>query len=145
MSKSIKHTFTYSHSPEAVWDYLTKPELIAQWLMPSDFKPTVGHQFNFTTKPMPQFGFNGIVYCKVLEVEPFKKLVYSWKGGPGDGAEFTLDSVVTWVIKPLAKGCEVQFEHSGFKDDNIIGFNMMNEGWSKNGQRIETLLNTVKA
>src|SRR5580698_3508087 len=104
MTKSIKHTFNYSHKPEAVWEYLTKPELIALWLMASDFKPVVGHEFNFTTKPLPHYGFNGIVYCKVLEMVPNKKLVYSWKGGPGDGAAFTLNSVVTWILTPEGSG-----------------------------------------
>lgn len=144
MSKSIKHKFQYSHLPEAVWDYLTKPELIAQWLMPSDFKPIVGHEFNFTTTPLPQFGFNGIVYCKVLEVIPFKKLVYTWKGGPGDGAPYTLDSIVTWILKPTENGCELELEHNGFTEENIYGMAMMDSGWGRNIARIEELINTTK-
>ncbi len=143
MAKSIKHSFHYSHKPETVWDYLTKPELIAQWLMANDFKPIVGHEFNFTTRPLPQFGFNGMIYCKVLEIIPFKKLVYSWKGGPGDSVAFTLDSIVTWILKPTEIGCELMLEHSGFRDENINAYTMMDIGWGKNIAKIEELLNTV--
>lgn len=141
-TKSIKHTFNYSHSPEAVWEYLTKPELIAQWLMPSDFKPALGHEFRFTTKPLPQFDFDGIAHCKVLEIVPFKKLVYSWKGGI-DGRT-TLDSVVTWVLTETATGTELQLEHSGFVNENTTIYAAMNGGWEKNIAKIEDLLNAVK-
>lgn len=144
MAKSSKHSFTYSHKPQLVWDYITKPELIEQWLMKNDFKPVVGHEFNFTTQPMPNYGFNGIVYCKVLEVVPFKKLVYSWKGGPGNGGPYTLDSVVTWTLIETEKGTELHLEHSGFAEDNIHGFSMMDMGWGKGMVKINELANTHK-
>jgi uncharacterized protein YndB with AHSA1/START domain len=140
MTKSIKHTYRYSHAPEAVWAYLTVPSLMAQWLMPTDFKPEVGYEFNFTTRPMPQFGFNGVIYCKVLEIVPNKKLVYSWKGGPGDGVTFTLDSVVTWILNPTANGTELHLEHSGFKEEQETAFTMMNKGWGDNIAKIEEFL-----
>src|SRR6185312_3963344 len=140
MTKSIKHTYRYSHAPEAVWDYLTRPELIAQWLMPTDFKPEVGHEFNFTTRPMPQFGFNGVVYCKVLEIVPNKKLVYSWKGGPGDGVTFTLDSVVKWTLTPTADGTELHLEHSGFRAEQETAFTMMDAGWGQNIGKVDELI-----
>lgn len=139
MTKSIKHTFNYNHKPAVVWDYLTKPELIVQWLMPCDFKPEVGHEFKFTTKPMPQFGFNGIIYCKVLEVVPNKKLVYSWKGGPGDSEAFTLDSVVTWDLKETNTGTELFLEHSGFTDANATAIMVMDAGWKQNIARVDEL------
>ena len=90
---------------------------------------------------MPQFGFNGIVYCKVLEIIPFKKLVYSWKGGPGDGAAFSLDSIVTWILIATETGCELQLEHSGFRDEHTDAYTLMNIGWRKNIAKIEELLN----
>ena len=88
MTKSIQHTFHYSHAPEVVWEYLTKAELIAQWLMENNFEAIVGHDFQFRTRPLPQYEFDGIAYCKVLEIIPFSKLSYTWNGGPVHG-EFT--------------------------------------------------------
>ncbi len=33
--------------PEKIWRALTQPHLIEEWLMKSDFKPVVGHRFDF--------------------------------------------------------------------------------------------------
>jgi uncharacterized protein YndB with AHSA1/START domain len=51
MTKSIRHQFFFQYSPEVVWEYLTKAELIAQWLMENDFEPIVGYDFEFRTRP----------------------------------------------------------------------------------------------
>lgn len=142
MAKRIHHTFFYPHPQETVWDYLTKAELIAQWLMPNDFLPVVGHDFQFRTRPLPALNFDGIVYCKVLEVTPFKKLSYSWKGGPGEG-NITLDSVVVWTLHPRDNGTELVLDHSSFKEMEFNMYNAMNDGWQKNIQKILALINTA--
>jgi uncharacterized protein YndB with AHSA1/START domain len=33
------------HPPGKVWRALTDPELIAQWLMPGDFRLEIGHRY----------------------------------------------------------------------------------------------------
>jgi len=141
MSKTIKHTLFYSHAPEIVWEYLTKAELIEQWLMKSDFLPVVGHEFKFHTRQLPQFDFDGNVYCKVLEVVPQKKLIYSWKGGPRPG-DINMDSIVKWILIPKDNGTELQLEHSGLIEHAGI-FQAMNEGWLKNIKKIDELINTA--
>src|SRR5579863_7455553 len=115
MNRTIKHNLFYSHTPEIVWEYLTNSALISQWLMPNDFQPIVGHDFTFRTKPIPLFEFDGIVYCKVLEIIPYKTLSYSWKGGPGNG-KINLDSIVVWKLSPKDGGTEVLLEHSGLME-----------------------------
>ena len=141
MKESIQHTIFYPHPPEMVWEYLTRPELIELWLMKNDFKAEVGHEFEFTTKPLPQFNFDGHMYCKVLELVPAKKLTYSWKGGPGDGS-LTLDSLVKWELRAVNDGTELSLVHSGFgKPEAQIAFMPMNIGWEKNMQKIATLIN----
>jgi uncharacterized protein YndB with AHSA1/START domain len=143
MQKEIKHEWFYSQPAGQVWDYLTKPELMEQWLMKTDFQPVAGHEFNFWTKPLPNFGFDGIIYCKVLEIIPFKKLSYSWKGGPGNGA-FTLDSVVVWTLTPKDNGTQLLLQHSGFREDDYMMFSVMGEGWLRNIGKIGELLNARK-
>lgn len=140
MQKSIEHKWQYRQPPSAVWEYLTQPELIAQWLMPNDFAPIVGHQFQFRTRPLPNFDFDGIAYCTVMEVKPFEKLIYSWKGGPGNGI-INLDSIVEWTLFEKDGGTELQLRHSGFKAvENMIIFSAMSDGWYRNIQKIEHLL-----
>jgi uncharacterized protein YndB with AHSA1/START domain len=143
MSKSIHHTLFYPQKPELVWEYLTTPALMAQWLMPTDFEPILGHEFTFRTGPLPKFDFDGIVYCRVLEILPPKKLVYSWKGGPGNG-QITMDSVVTWTLTEKDKGTELILEHSGFKVlTNVDIFHGMNAGWLQNMKKILDRLNAA--
>ena len=143
MTKSIQHKFFFPHSPQVVWEYLTKAELIEQWLMKNDFQPIIGYDFQFRTKPLVNFNFDGIVYCKVLEIIPFEKLSYSWKGGPGNGI-ITLDSIVVWTLFPKDDGTEIFLEHSGFKEiEDFSMYTIMNEGWLKNIQKIAERINAA--
>ena len=131
MQKDICQEWLLDHSPETVWEYLTHSDLIAQWLMPNDFKPIVGHKFQFRTNPRIKVGFDGIVYCEVLEVAPHKKLSYSWKGGPAPG-KITLDSVVSWRLTPTASGTRLLLQHTGFRGlKNLLPYLFMNGGWAK--------------
>ena len=143
MSKSIQHKFFFPHPPEVVWAYLTKPELMEQWLMPNDFEPFIGFDFQFTTKPLPDVDFDGIIYCKVLELVRPGRLSYSWKLGPGNGI-IVIDSIVEWTLVPKEGGTELLLVHSGFKEgQGVTIVNMMKEGWLKNIHKIATLLNTA--
>lgn len=144
MEKIIKHKIFFAHPPEAVWDYLTKPELMELWLMKNDFQPIVGFDFQFRTNPIPALDFDGIFYCRVLEIIPFKKLSYSWKSGPG-GGEITLDSVVVWKLQPTEKGTELFLEHSGFERiENLNFYNGLTDGWLKNIKKIVDRLNAAQ-
>ena len=140
MNRTIKHTIFYSHQPEVVWEYLTKSELIEQWLMKNDFAPRVGHEFQFRIKPMPAVEFDGIVYCKVLELVPLKKLAYSWKGGPGDGS-LNMDSIVEFTLTKKDNGTELSLVHSG-RIENVNIYSMMDKGWQENIQKIGELIST---
>ena len=143
MAASIKNQLFFPHPPGAVWEYLTNAELMELWLMKSDFQPIVGHEFQFKVKPVPSLDFDGIVYCRVLEIVPFKKLSYSWKLGPGDGT-INLNSVVRWELRPKDKGTELLLDHGSFAVMENIGiFNAMNVGWLENMHKIFDRLNTA--
>ena len=143
MSQSIQHQYFFPHPPEVVWEYLTNAELLAQWIMKNDFQPVIGHDFQFRIDPIPSLNFDGIVYCKVLEIVPFKRLSYSWRSGPGNG-DITLDSVVVWKLVSKDDGTELSLDHSGFSEtENLNMFNAMNGGWLKNIQKIADRINAV--
>ncbi|UZR96473.1 SRPBCC family protein [Chondrinema litorale] len=141
MQKEINHQFTFGQPPEIVWEYLTDSELLAQWLMPNDFKLVVGHKFQFGAKPKLKIGFDGRIYCEVLEIIPHKKLVYSWKGGLSKENP-SLDSIVTWTLTPIDTGTVLRLKHSGFKGlKNYLPYFIMNKGWVKIGKRLFEKLN----
>ena len=144
MPNTINQSFFFSHQPEVVWEYLTTAELLAQWLMPNDFQPVLGHEFRFTIKPLPIFDFDGIFYCKVLELIPLKKLSYSWKGGPGNG-KISLDTIVEWTLVEKDNGTELNLKHSGFDEtENFNIYSGMIQGWQENLQKMSQKINLAK-
>jgi uncharacterized protein YndB with AHSA1/START domain len=144
MAKVIKHQYFFSHPVETVWEYLTNSELMGQWLMKNDFEPLVGHEFQFRTGAKANLNFDGIFYCKVLEIEPLRKLVYSWNCGPGE-SKINLESVVTWQLEARKNGTEVFLDHRGFnQEENLDMYHGLLHGWLEKFQNIEKLLNLAK-
>lgn len=107
MTESIRRELVFPQSREDVWRALTDSATLAEWLMPNDFEPRVGHRFTFRTQPNPQAGFDGIVHCEVLECAPPSRLAYSWAGGG-------IDTRVSYRLEPDGDGTRVFFEQSGF-------------------------------
>ena len=102
----MKFEVTYAATPAELWRALTDPDELAAWLMPNDFALRLGHKFTFRTRPAP--GFDGIVKCEVLEIEPERRLVYSWNGG-GHA------TIVAWSLEPAGVATRLTLEHLGFK------------------------------
>jgi uncharacterized protein YndB with AHSA1/START domain len=121
-AKSLVIEKELPHPPQKIWRALTEGALLKQWLMDNDFQPVVGHQFNFRATPMPNW--NGIIDCKVLAVEPHKKLSYSW-GSMG------LESAVIWTLVATKNGTLVRMEQTGFRPDQEAAYKGANYGWQK--------------
>jgi uncharacterized protein YndB with AHSA1/START domain len=124
MAGRIDITATYPHTPDRVWTALTDSRALSEWLMANDFQPRLGHKFRFRTKPAP--GFDGIVHCEVTELDPPRRLAYTWKGG-------NIDTVVTWTLEPTANGTRLRLEHSGFRGirGTILRKFVLGPGWRK--------------
>ncbi|HKQ46781.1 MAG TPA: SRPBCC domain-containing protein [Phycisphaerae bacterium] len=112
MLAAIHKTAFYPYAPERVWGALTDPRALAEWLMPNDFKPVVGHKFVFQVDPLP--GFPNINECEVLEVESPRRLVYSWMPGPKKAGDARpAPSIVSWVLAAEDGGTRLTLDHSG--------------------------------
>ncbi len=105
------------HPPEKVWRALTRPHLIAEWLMKNDFQPTLGHRFNLR-------GDWGAVDCEVLQIVPNETLSYRW-------AAMGLESVVTWTLSPAGAGTHLRMEQSGFRPDQDQAYQGATFGWQR--------------
>jgi uncharacterized protein YndB with AHSA1/START domain len=57
--------------------------------------PEVGCEFTFTTRPAP--GFDGVVRCRVLTLEPPTRMVWTWAGG-------NIDTTVTFTLQDAGDG-----------------------------------------
>ena len=124
MGKKITLSKTYRFPVSKVWAALTDAEALSEWLMPCNFKPEIGCEFEFNTKPYP--GFDGITHCKVLALEPESLLSFSWRGGS------LKSSVVTFKLTPIdEQSTRLDFEHSGFDGlfNRLIVRNILSNGW----------------
>jgi uncharacterized protein YndB with AHSA1/START domain len=123
MTRPIVVERVFAYPPERLWRALTDSSAMAEWLMENDFKPVLHHEFTFRTKPAP--GFDGIVRCRVTEIDAPKRLAYTWQSG----GHHTL---VTWTLEPVADGTHLRMEHTGFR--GIGGFFarlILSGGWKK--------------
>jgi uncharacterized protein YndB with AHSA1/START domain len=139
MNKEISQTWFFKQPPEEVWDYLTKPELIEQWLMKTNLKPIVGYKFQFTFVAKEGSKYKGFVDCEILEVIPFQKLSYTWDGEIADGSR-VFNSEVVWTLTPKEEGTELQLLHNGFE----VLEDLLNHasGWQTCVERLNNHINT---
>jgi uncharacterized protein YndB with AHSA1/START domain len=100
------------YPPEKVWRVLTDPELIADWLMPNDFKLEAGHRFGIDSDPIRAFGMGGTGYCEVLAFDEGKMLRITWTAAGED--MHRLDSTVTFTVASEETGTRLLIEHDGF-------------------------------
>src|SRR3954465_4910391 len=104
-TESIAFEFDLHHSPEKVWRALTDPALLAEWLLPVvGLKLDPGAAFTFKAQPQP--GGDGIVNCRVLEIEGNRKLRLAWVVGD-------MNPVVTFTLAPAASGTRLSLVQSG--------------------------------
>ena len=135
--KTLRKEVVYPHAPEVVWAALTDARALAEWLMPNDFRPEVGRTFQFRVDPM--LSFQGIVDCEVLEVEPPRRLVYTWVSrmkGKRPHPPMTL----VWTLAPVEDGTRLVLEQSGLENLTLWWRFSMKMGW---GRMLKTLLPKV--
>jgi uncharacterized protein YndB with AHSA1/START domain len=129
---SISFEFDLRHPPEKVWRALTDPVLLAEWLLPAmDFRLERGAAFTFKTQPVG--GWDGVVQCRITDIEPLRKLSYDW--GVGE-----LATVVTFTLTETASGTRLSLVQSGFKPDQEQNFGGARYGWRLMGGKLVDLL-----
>jgi uncharacterized protein YndB with AHSA1/START domain len=131
-TEAISFEVDLSHSPAKVWRALTDPQLLAEWLLPAvGFELEQGAAFTFTAQPQP--GWDGIVDCRFVEIEPQRKLSYTWTVGD-------IDTVVTFTLTPSPSGTHLSLVQSGFKPHQKQNFGGERYGWRMMGGKLVDLL-----
>jgi uncharacterized protein YndB with AHSA1/START domain len=130
--ESIAFEFDLPHPPEKVWRALTEPALLAEWLLPVfDLELEPGAAFLFKTQAYP--GWDGTVNCRFIEIEPHRKLSYTWN------VPF-LETVVTFTLTPTAAGTRLDLLQSGFKPEQKRESGGARYGWKMMGEKLVDLL-----
>lgn len=138
MSLTLSLDFQYTTSIEKLWSALTDSSKLAKWVanihtgeaMDNDFKPVVGHCFQFRTQPTEWW--NGIIDGEVLIVDAPNRVSYTWVVG----AE---KHTVTWTLQDLGDGkVNLHLEQIGFSSAQALGG--AKYGWSKWCGELEKVL-----
>jgi uncharacterized protein YndB with AHSA1/START domain len=108
------------HDITRVWAALTTADALRAWLMDNDFQPEIGRAFRFECPPAP--GVRGYVECRLLELEPMRRIVWSWHAT--DEGEPT---TVTFELEAVAQGTRITLRHRGDTASDVTARTA--EGW----------------
>lgn len=129
MSLTLSLDFQFTTSIEKVWSALTDSSKLAKWVMENDFKPVVGHRFQFRTQPTEYW--NGIIDGEVLIVDEPNRLSYTMASGETHTA--------TWTLQDLGNGkVNLHLEQTGISNEQALAG--AKYGWAKWGGELEKLL-----
>jgi uncharacterized protein YndB with AHSA1/START domain len=126
--RALRKEVFLPHAPERVWVALTDPRAIAEWLMPNTFRAEVGAEFAFRYDAQPGCG-DGMTTCRVLELDPPRRMVWSWVNHKPGESPTKHPMKVEWTLMPERGGTRLVLVHSGLEHERwVIGL-MMSFGW----------------
>ena len=140
MEKSeIKKTIVVNSNPANVFRKISDENELKKWWVdiPILEKKVGGHlMFRFLKENSEMLKKDYVVEGKVLQIEPDKKLVYTWK--PVDDPDFP-NSVVDWTIEQTdSNKTKIILTHSGLQGCKI--FYLVDAGWEYFLNKLEKLL-----
>jgi uncharacterized protein YndB with AHSA1/START domain len=130
-TRSVVIAKIFAHPPEKLWRALTEPALLTQWLLKNNFLPEIGREFQFRNEPVG--GWDGVIDCKILALDPPQRLAYSWRA-------FGLESTVEFTLAPAKGGTHLQMEHSGFRANQEAAYKGAQHGWQRFIGNLERVL-----
>ncbi|OBZ12719.1 MULTISPECIES: SRPBCC domain-containing protein [Bacillales] len=135
MKSDVSLDYQFTSSIEQVWNALTDSDTLAKWIWDNDFKPVVGHKFQFRTEPSEWW--NGIVDCEVLVVDEPHTLSYTW-------ASAGESTTITWNLKKDSDGTvHLHFDQTGFSEETKArqgAIEGAKHAWIKMGGQLEKVL-----
>jgi uncharacterized protein YndB with AHSA1/START domain len=124
---AVEATKWLNHSPDKVWEAISKAEHISQWWHPIDFNAEPGAPYTLRAKN-PSGNWDGIITGKVVEADPPNKLSYTFKTsnidyGPG--------MLVTFTLEGFAGGTNLTIRHTDFEklSNQDVIWQSINKGW----------------
>ncbi len=99
---------TFDAPVEKVWKAITDRDEMKNWYFDlEEFKPEIGFEFEFIGG---EDGKEFVHLCKVVEVQPGRKVSYTWayEGYPGK-------STVTFELFPEGEGTRLKLTHAGLE------------------------------
>ena len=136
MSETVSLDFELKSPIERVWHALTDSATLSKWMFfdTDDFKPVVGHKFQFRGKPAT--GWTLGVQCEVLEVDEPHRLSYTWVV-----EAHRHHTQVTWTLTAAENGVtRLHLEQSGFASEAKQEIGGAKYGWTAQVEQLQKLL-----
>ena len=139
MGKSeIKKTILVNSNPANVFRKISDENELKKWWVDVpvlELKQGGKMLFRFLKEKSVMLEKDYVVEGKVLQIEPDKKLAYTWK--PVDDPDFP-DSVVDWTIEQTDSNTKITLTHSGLQGCKI--FDLLDAGWGYFLNKLEKIL-----
>jgi uncharacterized protein YndB with AHSA1/START domain len=122
--------FHFETTVEKLWSALTESDKLAKWIADNDFKPIVGHRFQFRHPPSEYW--DGIVNSEVLVVDAPHRLSFLWVVGEER-------HTVTLTLEDLGDGkVQLHLEQTGLSNQAALAG--AKYGWGAWAQKLEQVL-----
>lgn len=127
IDKILNKSVFIKASPTKVWDALTNPELIKQWLFGTNVISdwNVGSPIYFTGE------WQGTEYKDkgtILQLEKEKVFQYNyWSGFSGLPDSIEYYSIITFTLEPTSKGTQLNLTQSNFPTET--GYEHSDKNW----------------
>jgi uncharacterized protein YndB with AHSA1/START domain len=113
----VERELTIAAKPETVWEFLVDADKLAQWMCTSaslDPRPGGLYQVEVIS--------GNIARGEFVEVDPPRRLVYTWGWEPGgmDTDVAPGGSTVEFELEPTAEGTTLRFTHSGLPSTKAL-------------------------
>jgi uncharacterized protein YndB with AHSA1/START domain len=129
--------------PEAIWDAITKPEFTQQYFHGSraDFDLRPGGAYRGLARDSDAV----LVEGEVVETDPPRKLVHTWRAMYDEGLAEEEPSRVTWEIEPQDGGfAKLTVVHDRLEGAPKTAASVSGAGWMMVLSGLKTLLETGK-
>jgi len=130
MIQDIVHAIEIRAPRARVWQVVTQPELVAEWLGCIGFECTLGHVFYMQQDPSKRAAgdISGATHCEITRIDAPDAFEFSWYYPE------TPRTLVAMRLSDIPGGTRAELVHSGwdqFEPEQIRAIrDMLDGGWS---------------
>ena len=109
-SLNIELAITIAAAPEHVWQFLTEPQYVVQWLGCMRYEKSIGHVFYMQQDADKRAAdsIDGATHCRIIALDEPEQFAFSWYFPD------TPETEVHITLRPQGASTEVTLAHTGW-------------------------------